>query len=175
MQIMNAISSNLFDSYQSNKKEASEKAQIVSRFMDTESQKVDEAELATRPKIEELQSHVEQMKKEYLEGRKEVCDWANDSLELRLNRNSLSLEEVEKIIRCMLKCFMQYMRIRIWTIMAGIMCQPSTLIIKITMKTGLINTQKMIFAMQSTILKKLLRKFWNKNLKKTQHRIIQIC
>ena len=96
MQIMNAISSNLFDSYQLNKKEASEKAQIVSRFMDTESQKVVEAELATRPKIEELQSHVEQMKKEYLEGRKEVCDWANDSLELRLNRNSLSLEEVEE-------------------------------------------------------------------------------
>ena len=72
MQITNTISGNLFDSYKTNKKEAAEETQIVSRFMDIESQKTDEAELIMRSKTDTLQSQVEQMKKEYIDGYYEI-------------------------------------------------------------------------------------------------------
>ena len=75
MQITSTISGNLFDSYKTNKKEAAEETQIVSRFMDIESQKADESELVMRSKTDALQSQVEQMKKEYLEGRNDKLDW----------------------------------------------------------------------------------------------------
>ena len=95
MQIINTTG-NLFDSYKLSKKETSNESQIISHFMDAESQKIDKVEVAVYSKTEELQSQVEQMKKEYLEGHKEVHDWANDSLGLKLNHNSLLLEEVEE-------------------------------------------------------------------------------
>ena len=77
MQITNTISNNLFDSYKTNKKETAEETPIVSRFVDIESQKIDKAELAMHSKTEELQSQVERMKKEYLEGRNDMLDWFN--------------------------------------------------------------------------------------------------
>ena len=72
MQITNTISNNLFDSYKTNKKEAAEETQIVSRFMDIESQKTDESELVMRSKTDALQSQVEQLKKEYIDGYYEI-------------------------------------------------------------------------------------------------------
>ena len=74
MQITSTISGNLFDSYKTNKKEAAEETQIVSRFMDIESQKIDEAELIMRSKTDTLQSQIEQMKKEYIDGYYEIRD-----------------------------------------------------------------------------------------------------
>ncbi len=94
MQIANTVSNNLFDSYKMSKKEA----QMIAPFVDTnfKLQAIDETKLVIRSKTEELQSQVEQIKKEYLDGRNEVLDWANKGLELRLNYNLISLEEIEE-------------------------------------------------------------------------------
>ena len=72
MQITNTISNNLFDSYKTNKKEAAEETQIISRFVDIESQKTDESELVMRSKTDTLQSQIEQLKKEYIDGYYEI-------------------------------------------------------------------------------------------------------
>ena len=92
MQITSTISGNLFDSYKTNKKEAAKETQIVSRFMDIESQKIDEAELVMRSKTDALQSQIEQLKKEYIDGYYEIPDATWD----RCYDNQLSYEDMEQ-------------------------------------------------------------------------------
>ena len=72
MQVANHASANLMLSYAQHKTDKQE--EIVSRFMDIESQKIDEAELVMRSKTDALQSQVEQMKKEYIDGYYEIRD-----------------------------------------------------------------------------------------------------
>ena len=71
MQVANHTSSNLMLSY-THKTDKQE--EIVSRFVDIESQKADEVELVMRSKTDALQSQIEQLKKEYVDGFYETCD-----------------------------------------------------------------------------------------------------
>ena len=70
MQVANHASANLMLSYTQHKTDKQE--EIVSRFVDIESQKTDESELVMRSKTDALQSQVEQLKKEYIDGYYEI-------------------------------------------------------------------------------------------------------